>query len=91
MAKANTSEFLLRKCNGIIGVPINFVDNYCIEQYEILECHEPAISLKRLKENAVFKEYKSRQIFVNGILCQKKYHRIFIRKLKLNGGKKICQ
>ena len=80
--KSITELYCVKKCNGIIGVPINFVDNHCVEQYEILECHEPAISLKILKEMPNFKEYKSRQILINGVLCQKRYHRVFIRKLK---------
>lgn len=66
--------------NGVMGVPITFLDKYCPEQFEILECHEPATSLEKLKQLSKFKEYKSRQIVVKGVLCQKSYHRIFIRK-----------
>lgn len=66
--------------DGIMGVPITFLDKYCPEQYEILECHEPSIQVSKLINNPGFVEYKSRQIVVNGILCQKTYHRIFIRK-----------
>ena len=68
--------------DGIIGVPITYLNYYCPEQFEILSCHEPAISLERLRQTENFKEYKSRQIVVNGVLCQKKYHRIFIRRKK---------
>ena len=68
--------------NGIMGVPITFLDKYCPEQFEILECHEPAIDLETLKKDPKFKEYKSRQLMVNGTLCQKRYHRIFIKKKK---------
>ena len=66
--------------NGIMGVPISFLDKYCPEQFEILECHEPCIDLETLKQNPVFREYKSRQITCNGKLCQKTYHRVFIIK-----------
>lgn len=66
--------------DGIMGVPITFLDKYCPEQFEILECHEPCIDLRILKKMHGFKEYKSRQIYVNNVLCQKTYHRIFIRR-----------
>lgn len=68
--------------HGVMGVPITFMDKYCPEQFEIIEEHEPAIELSVLKKMPKFKEYKSRQIVINGNLCQKKYHRIFIRKKK---------
>ena len=29
--------------NGIMGVPVSFLDKYNPEQFEILECHEPCI------------------------------------------------
>lgn len=63
-----------------IGVPITFLDKYNPEQFEILDCHEPAISLETLKESPNFKEYKSRQVTINGVACQKTYHRIFIKR-----------
>lgn len=31
-----TREFLSKKCSGIIGVPITFLDKYCSEQFEII-------------------------------------------------------
>lgn len=65
---------------GVIGVPITFLDKYNPNQFEILQCHEPAISINKLKTQANFKEFKSRQIVIKGVLCQKTYHRIFIRK-----------
>lgn len=67
---------------GVMGVPISFLDKYNPEQFEILDCHEPCIDIKVLKHNPVFKEYKSRQIMYNGKLCQKTYHRIFIKHKK---------
>ena len=30
-------EFSFKKCNGIIGVPISFLDKYCPEQFEIIK------------------------------------------------------
>ena len=70
----------IQYCNGIMGVPITFLDKYNPDVFEIVECHEPAISLTKLKSNKSFKEYKSRQILVNNVLCQKTYHRYFIKK-----------
>jgi len=68
--------------NGVMGVPISFLDKYSPEQFEILECHEPCINLELLKNNPFFKEYKSRQIIYKCKLCQKTYHRIFIKHKK---------
>ena len=65
---------------GVMGVPITFLDKYCPEQFEILECHEPAISVAVLRNKSGFKEYKSRQLYVDGVLCQKMYHRLFIKR-----------
>lgn len=65
---------------GVMGVPITFLDKYCPEQFEILECHEPAISVVVLRSKSGFKEYKSRQLYVDGVLCQKMYHRLFIKR-----------
>ena len=66
--------------DGVMGVPISWLSKYCPEQFEILECHEPAISLSKLILVPGFVEHKSRQVQINGILCQKTYHRILIRK-----------
>lgn len=66
---------------GVMGVPITFLDKYNPDQFEIIGCHEPACSLEKWRTaNSKFKEYKSRQLFLNGILCQKTYHRLFIRR-----------
>lgn len=69
--------------NGIMGVPITFLDKYSPEQFQIIDCREPCIDLEVLKKNPVFKEFKSRQIIFNGKLCQKTYHRIFIRNKRI--------
>ena len=29
-------ECLFKKCNGVMGVPITFLDKYCPEQFEIV-------------------------------------------------------
>lgn len=34
--KANINVSLFKKCNGIIGVPISFLDKYCPEQFKII-------------------------------------------------------
>lgn len=76
----NTTNDILCDYKGIMGVPITFIDKYNPEQFEIVSCHEPAIELDTYKKCSYFKEYKSRQIIYKGILCQKTYHRLFIRK-----------
>ena len=66
--------------DGVMGVPITFLQYYNPSQFEILGCCEPAIRLSTLKLNPKFKEYKSRQIIYNGNVCQKTYHRPLIKK-----------
>lgn len=66
--------------DGVMGVPITFLDKYNPDQFEILDCFEPAIYLHILKQKPNFKEFKSRQVIINGEVCQKTYHRIFIRR-----------
>lgn len=68
--------------DGIIGVPITFLNYFNPEQFEILDCCEPCIRLDILRKMPKFKEYKSRQRQCHGHLCQKKYHRILIRNKK---------
>lgn len=68
--------------DGVMGVPISFLDKYCPEQFQVLECHEPCIDVEVLKKNSAFNEYKSRQVMYDGKLCQKTYHRIFIKHRK---------
>lgn len=68
---------------GIMGVPITFLQNHNPNQFEILDVVEPAILVKTLKLDPKFKEYKSRQVRINDVLCQKKYHRILIKNKKV--------
>ena len=49
-------------------------------QFEIVGCHEPAIEIELYKKTNYFKNIPSRQIIHNGKLCQKTYHRLFIKK-----------
>ncbi len=65
---------------GIMGVPITFIDKFNPSQFEIVACCEPCIKLETLKKMPDFKEYPSRQKIYNGVLCQKKYHRLLIRR-----------
>jgi hypothetical protein len=58
------------------------MDKYNPDQFEILDCDEPCIDLNELKKRPNFKEYKSRQLRYNDKICQKTYHRIFIRHKK---------
>ena len=76
-------QYRIKVRNIVMGVPITFLDKYCPEQFEIEQCCEPAINLETLRNLDNFKEYKSRQIVINDVLCQKTYHRFLIkRKLK---------
>jgi len=67
---------------GVMGVPITFLDKYNPEQFELLGCVTPVINIKILVKKEGFKEFKSRQRVINGEICQKTYHRIIIRKKK---------
>jgi len=67
---------------GIMGVPITFIDKFNPNQFDIIGCCEPAIELETYKKCPYFKEYKSRQIVYKGIFCQKTYHRLLIRRKK---------
>ena len=67
---------------GVMGVPITFLDKYNPEQFEILGFVEPFINIKILVKKEGFKEFKSRQRVINGEICKKTYHRIIIRKKK---------
>ena len=58
-----------RDYDGVLGVPITFLDKFCPEQFKIVGCAEPATKLDILKTQKKFKEYKSRQIYIDGVLC----------------------
>ena len=73
-------KYKIKILNPLLGVPISFITKYNSDQFEIIECAEPAIDLKKLKKLPFFKEYKSRQIFIENKLCQKRYHRLLIRR-----------
>ena len=65
--------------NGVMGVPITFLDKYNPEQFEIIQCCEPCIDLDIIKKLGKI-EYKSRQIRYNSKICQKTYHRLLIKR-----------
>ena len=64
--------------SGVMGVPITWLDKYNPVEFELLECHEPCVDIQKVRALG-WKEYKSRQKQYNGKLCQKRYHRFFIR------------
>lgn len=68
---------------GVMGVPITYLSQHCNEQFEMIEHCEPAIKLDDLKAMPKYKLYPSRQIKVNGVVCQKRYHRILIKRKKV--------
>ena len=73
-------QYHIKVRNIVMGVPITFLDKYCPKQFEIEQCCEPAINLEALRNLDNSKEYKSRQIVINDVLCQKTYHRFLIRR-----------
>ena len=48
--QAFTQEHLYEKCNGIIGVPITFLDKFCPGQYEVVGCTANPQGNKVLKQ-----------------------------------------
>ena len=69
------TELIPSDYEGIMGVPISFIDKYCPEQFEILGATE---SEGKGFSNGLWKEdSKVAQPLVNG---QRAYKRIFIRK-----------
>ena len=69
------SDSQLKWINGIMGVPITFMDKYNPEQFEILGATE---SEGKGFSNGLWKEdTKVAQPLVNGL---KRYKRIFIKK-----------
>jgi len=62
---------------GIIGVPSTYIENINTKQFEILDHHEPAIELNEYCK--FYTPHESRQKKVKGVLCNKTFHRIFIR------------
>lgn len=66
--------------NGCMGVPISFLLKINREQFEVIECCEPALELTYYKRFPCFKgEYASRQVVIGGKRCQKVYHRVLLR------------
>lgn len=56
-------EFSFKKCNGIIGVPISFLDKYCPEQFEIV-----GLAPERLAKNESTLQIKR---YINAIQYKK--------------------
>ena len=87
--KRHTLESLqdVKKCSGMIGVPITFMDKYCLEQFEIVGmakrgAGDPALKTKvYTKEN--YNNYSDLNagpvININGIL-KNTYPRLLIRR-----------
>ena len=67
--------------DGVMGVPITFLEKHNLNQFEILDIKEPSLDLKKIRNFKNFKEFKSRQVYINQVLCQKKYHRVMIKKI----------
>ena len=66
-ASEPTVEFLFRKCSGIIGVPISFLDKYCPDQFEIIDCTHttnPQL-LSHNHELSYYKDFKRGKVVTN--------------------------
>lgn len=63
---------------GVMGVPITWFDKYNPDEFELLGIHEPCVDIETVRRLG-WKEYKSRQKMYKGKLCQKRYHRMFVR------------
>ena len=61
-------------CNGVMGVPISFLDKYCPEQFEILGATES--EGKGFSNGLWDKSSGTAQPLING---DRKYKRLFIR------------
>ena len=62
--------------NGVMGVPISFLDKYCPEQFEIIGATES--EGKGFSNGLWHKDSKTAQPLVNG---EKKFKRLFIKKI----------
>ena len=49
------------------------------KNYELIDHKEPALPIEVIRERGM-NEYPSRQIYVDGKLCQKTYHRLLIKR-----------
>jgi hypothetical protein len=67
-----TTDCLLKKCNGIIGVPITFMDKFNSEQFTIFGLDRYTVPQQSLVGG---------RVAINGVPC---YARILIRKKKGN-------
>jgi hypothetical protein len=65
--------------DGIMGVPITFLDKYNPDQFEILSCCEPELKLPDA-ERIGKTMFQSRIIQRNGYKTLKVYHRLFIKR-----------
>ena len=75
-----------RKCNGIIGVPITFLDKYCFEQFKIIGMESSAGYNANIVGIPLLKEGDARPA-ING---KTTYARILIkRKENVNDSKNI--
>lgn len=73
--------FIPKNYYGAMGVPITYLMRHNPSEYKIVGCMEPCIALSKLEKREGFKLLKSRQTKVNGIPCQKTYHRILIQRI----------
>ncbi len=81
MERVSTSELLFAgQCNGIMGVPITFMDRFSPDQFEIVGATE---SEGKGFSNGLWNERSGvAQPVVSG---QRKYKRLFIRRLNIRG------
>ena len=76
-ASGGTNGCSFRKCNGVMGVPITFLDKYCPEQFEILEGSNRYGILNTWGKNVIIQQNHSHGNNING---QATYFRIHVRR-----------
>ena len=75
------TDAIPRDYNGVMGVPITFLDKYCPEQFEIIGATESEGT--GFSNGLWHDDSKFKQATING---QKVYKRLFIRRRLANGG-----
>ena len=73
----NISVFSYKKCNGIMGVPISYLDKYCPEQFEIIDALNRYSLLDAQNTNEYVKLTHSHTCNIKGVST---YFRIAVRR-----------
>jgi hypothetical protein len=77
------TEDIPKDYDGVMGVPITFIDKYNPKQFEILDCWNAGIAGRRIGATKTEVISNGKKIFWNGptVNNQKKYFRILIKRI----------